>query len=714
MTFAAIPPDYNGNGNHGNHGNNGHGTRAYRTRSSIRTEDRSDIKRSRFANDQNQRYYDDPQERYWKNNHSVSEHEIWGTVVGQFPVIAPIGENVSVKNATFNALTERAEHNAGSWPDKTDFYMAQFEDIVPAAKLQANVAIENLNDIRSDVFLFADMEILDANLAVMPRGVNPNVDFSQNARDRTRYLRFTITVSPRAIVPGAMDFDPATFPSPTSTTACVRALMHNGTLAQGISKNLLDQTPKLVLFFYDHAHAEFDVSIKHRYDDAPDQEKYAKWLRDVKSKTKFYAGKHYIQQSYVGRLEGTETLAQRLTSVKQRTFDAKSQRPKYLSVQELHQSYQFLLVEIKDTTPPAEIPQLDQLLVQAVSEDLRKKLLIHLQPLPTTTNHANMQRFSTMVQHAIDAENELQTITNIADRAAHRNAKPHAARQNTNQRQPHTFFGGPPQAHHEEYAEEYSDPYGRSSATSHGTIPTCDYYAHSSGPLLMPTCFLAKHAPGISRDQQDIMAQAIIAMGTAAETLAEEVPFTGASIVEEALQQASGMRIPIKCFGCNGLPKYNENAFHLWRKCPNKGEKDHQHSGSSGASKRETTRGQTEYEPEATSYFLRRTPSSSSRRICRRILGSVRKKLGNFAWNNPDLRLLRPFLGTLIDADMLPSQACPWNLKRPTRYHGASYHSNGNGCRNSGGRSTLYRSKHRRGGIATSERNADPNQVLRL
>ena len=194
-------------------------------------------------------------------------------------------------------------------------------------------------------------------------------------------------------------------------------------------------------------------------------------------------------------MERTKTQAKQLTNERQRTYDTKSQRPKYLTVQELHQSYQFLLVEIKNTTPPAEIPQLDQLFVQAVSEDLRKKLLVHLHPLPTTTNHANIQRFTAMIQHAIDAENELQTITNIADRAAHRNSKPYAARQNTQQRQPHTFFSGTSQDQQEEYPEEYPDPYGRNNANAYATIPTCHYYAHSSGPSLMPTFFLTKHTP---------------------------------------------------------------------------------------------------------------------------------------------------------------------------------------------------------------------------
>ena len=61
MTFAATPPDYNGN--------------RYRTRSSVRTVgDRNDTQASRFRI---QRLYDDPRERYWKNNHSVSNHEDW-------------------------------------------------------------------------------------------------------------------------------------------------------------------------------------------------------------------------------------------------------------------------------------------------------------------------------------------------------------------------------------------------------------------------------------------------------------------------------------------------------------------------------------------------------------------------------------------------------------------------------------------------------------
>jgi hypothetical protein len=73
-----------------------------------------------------------------------------------------------MKNAIFDTLTERAAANTGTWIDKTECFMAKFEDIVRAAKLQANMAIASLDDIASDVFSFADMEILDANLAMIP------------------------------------------------------------------------------------------------------------------------------------------------------------------------------------------------------------------------------------------------------------------------------------------------------------------------------------------------------------------------------------------------------------------------------------------------------------------------------------------------------------------------------------------------------------------
>jgi hypothetical protein len=60
------------------------------------------------------------------------------------------------------------------------------------------------------------------------------------------------------------------------------------------------------------------------------------------------------------------------------------------------------------------------------------------------------------------------------------------------------------------------------------------------------------------------------------EMLGEEPTdgFAGVSIVEQALRNASGVRRPIKCFGCQGLEQYDSNAYHLWKDCPNKADQE--------------------------------------------------------------------------------------------------------------------------------------------
>ena len=144
-------------------------------------------------------------------------------------------------------------------------------------------------------------EMLDANLLVIPR--------AHNQRTRTRHLCFTITVSPRLIGPGAMDFDPSAFPTPTSDAVHVRALIHRGALAAGISKNLPDTTPQLSISLSTQAQTEFHVSIKHQSNAAPDQEKHSKWLEETK--------RNKIENQVPCR-QTLHPLAQRLTSLRQR------------------------------------------------------------------------------------------------------------------------------------------------------------------------------------------------------------------------------------------------------------------------------------------------------------------------------------------------------------------------------------------------------------
>jgi hypothetical protein len=78
---------------------------------------------------------------------------------------------------------------------------------------------------------------------------------------------------------------------------------------------------------------------------------------------------------------------------------------------------------------------------------------------------------------------------------------------------------------------------------------------------------MVRHNPEASQHQQDIVTGAIEAMVDSAQA------FILASIVEEALVNSSGMKTPIKCFGCDDIRKYDCQSYHMWRNCPNKGDK---------------------------------------------------------------------------------------------------------------------------------------------
>jgi hypothetical protein len=89
---------------------------------------------------------------------------------------------------------------------------------------------------------------------------------------------------------------------------------------------------------------------------------------------------------------------------------------------------------------------------------------------------------------------------------------------------------------------------------------------------LIPLPFCAKYTGNTITE--DMIAASVETM---VEIMAEEETsdgFAGVSIVEQALRNASGVRRPIKCSGCQGLAKYDQNAYHLWNDYPNKADQE--------------------------------------------------------------------------------------------------------------------------------------------
>jgi hypothetical protein len=104
---------------------------------------------------------------------------------------------------------------------------------------------------------------------------------------------------------------------------------------------------------------------------------------------------------------------------------------------------------------------------------------------------------------------------------------------------------------------------GMSGNNTWANTPTGTRYA-------IPITFCATHTGNTIAEDM------ITASVEMVEILGEETRdgFAGVSIAEQALRNASGIRRPIKCFGCQGLEKYDQNAFHLWKDCPNKADQE--------------------------------------------------------------------------------------------------------------------------------------------
>ena len=452
-----------------------------------------------------------------------------------------------VKNTVFNALKNKLDTCEGTWTDKAELFASTFTDIVPAAALEATVAIRDLQDYSTTVFTFSNIKLVDSNFRPLPPGVG--ADWPVRTHADVRFFKLTLTADPRNINPGALDIDPALFPTHTATTVFLRALRINNGVHPQVTKILLEQTPKMLIDLYTLNGMDFTLAQKTHYESAPNPDTQKKWHAVLTAKTKYAVMIQLVRTLYVGRMEGTESMSQRILKIKQRSWNPETKQVKYKSIMELGAEFQYVLNEITAATHTDEIPNLENTTYQALSHDLQITLVNHLHQAPPTSVRQNVAQFNEFLLQAATEEKQLKTIANIADRTFSRQNR-NSYRPGPNQGPPRTFMGfdQKPNTAHTQHAQHT------------GTPPT-------KNAVVLPYAFVCTPTSQCTKDQQDIMVQAITTMDEMVESL------TAVSIVEEALQRSSGMRAPIKCFGCDGIEEYANNCYHLWRNCPNKNDK---------------------------------------------------------------------------------------------------------------------------------------------
>jgi hypothetical protein len=508
---------------------------------------------------------DNPVEQYWKNGRPVLKKNEWSTIRAQLPVIAPTTATTKIKNSIFQQLTQRLTAAEGNWKDKAELFASLFNDQTPAASIEATLAISDITDYSSAVYGFNDFQLLDSDYRTLNNG--NGIEYPAATRANCRFLKFTLSANPQNINPADFTINPTLFPSQVTTTVFLRAIRHNDLLHPHVSKQVINQNPKLLIDIYQIQNQEFDLSQKTFHEFAPNPDTQKKWLDNLIAKTKYEAMRQLISELYVGRLEGTERLSARIERIKQRAWDPTTSRARYKSVTELSQDYQFELQEVTPATQHDELPDMENTFYRALSSDMQTRMIDELNPAPPTTVGQNIARFNQFVNLCIQQEKALKTITSVAERAVARSSRNNYQQRAAGPKGPRAFMATnqyqapftPPREQHDTQSYQYP------LAAVGTAIPQGTVQHAPNSPLVpavvLPFTFLC--AP-TTQTQQETMAQAILAMDEASQALC------AVSIVEEALQKSSGMRAPMKCFGCDGLPEYVNDCHHLWRNCPHK------------------------------------------------------------------------------------------------------------------------------------------------
>jgi hypothetical protein len=383
---------------------------------------------------------------------------------------------------------------------------------------------------------------------VLPIGDPAAPDWPPLTRANVRYFKFSLTVNPRSINPGDLDVNPEFFPTQVTTTVYVRAFRQADQLFHQITRDLLANNPKHLLTIYDLNDFDFTLAQKTHYEAAPNPDSQRKWQIQLTAKCKFAAMLQIVRTLYVGRMEGTESMAQRILRIKQRSWNPETQKARYKSIMELGAEFQYILNEISTITDPDDIPNLEHAIYQSLSQDLQTNLVDQLHPQAPVSIRQNIAQFNEFLLAATTEEKNLRTIAMIAERTVSRQSRNSYQNRNT-QRGPRTFMGIPSNSTQQDMYNAYLQQQ-QQRITNQAPMAAAHPIGRdtSTTPVTLPFAFICTPHSQCPAEQQEMMTDAITTMDALVESL------TFVSIVEEALVKSSGMPAPLKCFGCNGIP----------------------------------------------------------------------------------------------------------------------------------------------------------------
>jgi hypothetical protein len=293
-------------------------------------------------------------------------------------------------------------NNQASWQDKAEVIANRFQQDAPAARAMVENAIMDLLNYENICYKFEDMELYDLTMRLIPYGNYALVQLPQNTKTRTKWIGFTLFVQPRLCDARSIVIEAQHLPPPVRAQVYIQTLNDPVTenLYNTITRLLLEINPKDLIELHDYENAEYILQQLSRYNHAPDMDTRKKWL-DLQKAEAMYEGLCQITQAdYVGKVEGMESLSQRLMRLKQNVYNTKTGKMECISVQELNKQYQMHLakVDAMNQTETDHLPSLLTTFFQALSTQLREKLVEHLPAQLHSDYNMNLAFYNVFMQ----------------------------------------------------------------------------------------------------------------------------------------------------------------------------------------------------------------------------------------------------------------------------------------------------------------------------
>ena len=464
---------------------------------------------------------------YWRNNSCVYSTITWNGKTLHLPVVAPFSESVLVKRTILEGVISRLlASESVPWIDRCDILTQTFKEHAPIIDSNAKSALIGLQNSSSLAFSFDNAEIVDNTLKVIPIG--NAITATQNRQ--ARYMQFNVTISSRNLPIDNTEFPdltPAEWPNPVNFLAYMTLPKIGNQLHFNFTANLF-AGPVEDIIQEISAHQPISMLAIGRSRNTPTAEAAEAFMREYYNKTKFSVLSQLLRPLYVGKNLGMQSLDQRIQSLKMTQHN--NGNIEFLTVQELFTQYQTHLAELDTSVIGAgdNLQCLVRMFCSALSDRLQKRLAMKIPETNPTSYAHNFSRLNTFVTEAKVQEMELQTIAAVAANAVRR-ANP--VRNNTTNRNnaPHAF------------------PVARTFLT---TLPPDASNEFKDMPI--PTY----------QNESELLTMYCTNMVLL-------------SSAEQAMRQASGLKAPLLCWGCEGLSKYSgKDNTHSYRDCPNKTDPD--------------------------------------------------------------------------------------------------------------------------------------------